>query len=304
MVRYVAGRDIHDFRKKMRVTQKKLAYGICSISTLSRIESGEQMPARKLAEALLTRLGQPPELYDLPLTRDEYLRNILEAKMSRSLSLGTGELTDLLKAYREIPTEPDLLEKQHYLCLKTIDDALHGLPPDKAFASFLETIRISIPGFELTYDLDTYLFSRVEQLCINNMAFSLHDMGNIGETIRCTEFLKAYYERTPMNEYEKGNSLLRTLSTLSDCAGISGDIARALALAEEGIPNCVRYSNLLFFYLNFYNKGFSLASLGRKEEGKEYVSFALDMLRESGSKDLHLYVDDANTLFDNCFTEG
>ena len=51
------GEIIRRRREELGVSQEDLAYGICSVPTLSRVENGERMPTQSHLEAILQRRG-------------------------------------------------------------------------------------------------------------------------------------------------------------------------------------------------------------------------------------------------------
>lgn len=57
MEKYAIGEIIRHLRKEQNLTQEELADGICSSVTISRIESGTQMPSDRIINQLLERLG-------------------------------------------------------------------------------------------------------------------------------------------------------------------------------------------------------------------------------------------------------
>ena len=52
---------IRDARIRNGMTQEALAFGICSVSTLSKIENGRRMPQVRVFEALMDRMGESSE---------------------------------------------------------------------------------------------------------------------------------------------------------------------------------------------------------------------------------------------------
>lgn len=54
---YTLGNIIYDFRTSQNISQNTLCSGLCSKSTLSKIENSEMAPGAHLAQALLQRLG-------------------------------------------------------------------------------------------------------------------------------------------------------------------------------------------------------------------------------------------------------
>ena len=52
------GKLLHSLRKEQGINQKELIRGICSLSTLSRFESGEREPSKVIFDALVSKLGK------------------------------------------------------------------------------------------------------------------------------------------------------------------------------------------------------------------------------------------------------
>ncbi|MBQ8627652.1 MAG: helix-turn-helix transcriptional regulator [Agathobacter sp.] len=81
------GELIKKIRVQQGVTQKQLCDGLCSIQTLSNIESAERMPDVFLVEYLLQRLGVSPDDLEIVLFDNEYceieLRDSIEEKIEQ-----------------------------------------------------------------------------------------------------------------------------------------------------------------------------------------------------------------------------
>ena len=63
MAKYMVGDYIYDLRKLRGYTQEELAEGICTTSTLSKIENGGRTPSPATYEALMQRLGGQTSLF-------------------------------------------------------------------------------------------------------------------------------------------------------------------------------------------------------------------------------------------------
>lgn len=55
----IFGEEIRRVRLERGLTQERLSEGICSPSTLSRIENGSQVPSRRTFQLLMERLDGP-----------------------------------------------------------------------------------------------------------------------------------------------------------------------------------------------------------------------------------------------------
>ena len=80
------GEFIRQRRKELNLSQEDLAYGICEVSTLSRIENGRCTPSRSKINALLQRLGLPEERYYAIVSKNEKEIEALKKKSSPAMS--------------------------------------------------------------------------------------------------------------------------------------------------------------------------------------------------------------------------
>ncbi len=85
MAYYTVGDRIRDMRERQKYSQEELSYGICTPSTLSRIENGLQVPGKKILEGLMQRLGIGDGMDVVYLSREELERYELERRLVRSL---------------------------------------------------------------------------------------------------------------------------------------------------------------------------------------------------------------------------
>lgn len=68
--------NFHSFLNAMRkihnVTLEQLCEGLCSVSMMQRIESGERLPEKQMRDRILSRMGVPLEGYEDYLSAEEY----------------------------------------------------------------------------------------------------------------------------------------------------------------------------------------------------------------------------------------
>ena len=110
---------IYRSRVDRNITQKQLCDGLCSVQTLSKIESGERMPDVFLLEYLLQRLGLSSDDLEIVLFEDEFreieLRDSIEEKIQNR---EFGEATKLI----EILPHPNAsgIRMQYYHQMKAV----------------------------------------------------------------------------------------------------------------------------------------------------------------------------------------
>ena len=98
MPQHFIGGIIKEYREKNDISQKQLCRGLCSISTLCKIEKGDQNPSSfKLLEALAQRAGVSLFMIDIPLTPTEFERTQIMREIASCIASTNFEFKNLLK---------------------------------------------------------------------------------------------------------------------------------------------------------------------------------------------------------------
>lgn len=105
---------IRQRREELGISQTRLCEGLCSCSTMSRIETGEQMPGFRLLMQLLDRLGLPIEFCWSCSNTEEYLTEQIKQRLYRLLELGIlEEDPDWLWILEQLAQHDDLAARQY-----------------------------------------------------------------------------------------------------------------------------------------------------------------------------------------------
>ena len=146
---YFIGEILKEYRTRFEISQEDLSFGFCAVSTLSRIENGTQIPGRKLAEALFSKMGMKTPSSATPMSRLDFKRENLEHKIIDSIANGNFDVFATLEEYKTCGKTLDPLEKQFYIFYNAIaEDALNH-NAQKALKEYLEAINLSIKNFSL-----------------------------------------------------------------------------------------------------------------------------------------------------------
>ena len=94
------GDILKEARVRLHISQEELSFDLCSVPTLSRIESGKQVPGRKLVEALFSKMGMAVPAASVPMTKLDLLRGRLEYQINDIVATGSYEIAALLEQYR------------------------------------------------------------------------------------------------------------------------------------------------------------------------------------------------------------
>lgn len=110
---------IRGARIKNGMTQETLAFGICSVSTLSKIENGRRMPQMEIFEALMDRMGEPSQRCLVYAGEHELQKRKLQERMTLAMLLKDYAVleTELKKYERLVPKRKQMDEQ--WVCLGT-----------------------------------------------------------------------------------------------------------------------------------------------------------------------------------------
>lgn len=185
------GSTIRLLRKERHLTQEELAEGICSPVTVSRIETGRQMPTKAVLDGLLSRLGASTyQLCDVYYKNERDSEFARAAKHTRAL-LHRGrpdearELLDSMdESSRERPSYRQLYLMLNASTLITID----GSELSRALDLLDQAIRLTKPTLRLD-DFRHTLLSPTEAECIGLMVPTLCYLGRHADASRLGEEL-------------------------------------------------------------------------------------------------------------------
>lgn len=156
------GTAIQYFRELYDISQSKLCKGLCSASTLSRIEAGERDADALLLETLLERIGKTPNQFELILTDFDY-----DAYLCRKEICKRIEDKDIDEAYRLINEYNKMTEgkvsthKQFIMVRQAHLNELEGGKSEKTIDLLMEAITYTVPDFN-TSAINEYFLSESE----------------------------------------------------------------------------------------------------------------------------------------------
>ena len=110
---YEIGAVVRSARKKHGMTQEDLAFGICAVSTLSKIERGICNPKIATFEALMERMGELSGRCILLVGAQELQRQRIQEEIALAIRLGDRiHLVQQLELYRKLSGDNNRQEQQ------------------------------------------------------------------------------------------------------------------------------------------------------------------------------------------------
>lgn len=270
MVFYRLGDVIRELRDRLHMTQEELAAGICSVSSIAKIEKGRQMPSGHVAEAIFRRLkdagcfftgfSQPEEL----LAMKSWERVLTLAKEERKSG--------------------SLFEEQFYAYVLVADRMGNGTDHAVLLLELMEILVMSMPLEELydeTARRRTYTY--LELYILNSIAVQFYHMESF-ETAnrileRVYEYLQEWYAGGGIGTY----LLPVVCNNLAAVKMSSGLTHPARLLCDAGIRCCLNTGLLVplpTLYGNLSNVLFELRETADAQKAYSRMNVLRGILAE------------------------
>lgn len=246
------GDVIRQKREALGLTQADLADGICSVVSISRIESGIQSPKLPLLRAILGRLDLPENRYFLWAFNAEQHTEFLLKRMDALVAQYEKNSTDENRIRKEVSQIVEELEadtvhfdvftQQRIACARLILGE-EGRPytPLEEREKLFNVIRMTCPKFDM-HDIAKGRYSTFEIKMLNH--FGITYLLEPNRTEAAPFFQKLYtYVKKNFQEIPIAKSYLcPVISNYVRALMLEEQYAQAICFAEEGRRLCLENS--------------------------------------------------------------
>ena len=178
MKEVIFGEEIRRVRLERGLTQERLSEGICSPSTLSRIENGSQVPSRRTFQLLMERLDGPDYSYAHFLSPIEYQRERIKEEIIEAIEYRqVDRMKDLLGEMEDLLEGGDRKLTQFFEMSKLVCYEMCGASRQNYVDRCLQILEMGRPGWREDTDLriawgrlDVMRGDWVEMWILNNLA--------------------------------------------------------------------------------------------------------------------------------------
>ena len=270
MVYYRLGDVIRELRDRLHMTQEELAAGICSVSSIAKIEKGSQMPSGRVAEALLRRLKDSGCFF----TGFAQTEELIELR-------NWGRVLELAKEERK---RGSLFEEQFYDYVLVIDRMKDGTDHAVLLLELMKILVMSMPLEEL-YDESaarrTYTY--LELYILNSIAVQFYHMESFEPANRILERVYTYLKKWH-TDGEIGRYLLPAVcNNLAAVKLSAGLVYPARIFCDAGISSCLSAGLLIplpSLYGNLSNVLFALHETSDAQQAYSRMSVLREILAE------------------------
>ena len=273
---YKIGYIIKQRREELHYTQEELAEGICSVTTLSRIENGERLPSKDNFEMLFQRLGISDTILFESVDENTLYLHELKFKIRQAvINYRYAEAQELIRDYAAKTDMGSPVERQFVLINSTLANK-KDYSPEERLSRFEEAILLTCPKYTDGYI--PRLLTYEEIIILNNIAGCYHDKKEYKKAIRILSALKLHYDNNAVNREENLRTQTMVLYNLSKCLGLDGQYSECIEICDLGIRiaretgRCGALPGIL------YNRAWSLSKRmqpGDMEQSEEAIKQAL-----------------------------
>ncbi len=271
------GLYIKQVRAHERVTQEQLCNGLCSRTTLSKIESGTREAGKLLTDTFLQRLGKPVERFERILGWEEFERWKLRQEISRFLRQGDADAAkEPIEAY--LSGTRDKLEQQFAMAAELNRQALLGAAPETLRRLAEKALRLTMPDYG-SAPLGKHLFSQIEGCLI----LALLELKEQSEGMTSVENdYRTLLDILYAPRYERREQIY--LSPYVACHVIesgwhNGDHVSALDICERALADLTAEKRLFAYDKLLAWKHKLLAAMGRPDRMSEMLLEQLGLMQ-------------------------
>lgn len=246
MEKYFIGEIIRQKRTELGLKQCQLCEGICEPTTMSRIESGKQMPGLNTLKNLLQRLGLSDERYYALVSKNEMQiadlqTEIVSANVFKDPQRGLPKIAEL----EELADPDDHLLHQFILRSKASlgkreDGQIVAYSLDEKLDMLFKAIRLTVPNFDIDA-IEEGLYSIDEVKVINHIATVYSDLKQHEKAIRIYDQLLQYINKHFQNILQSGGLLPLVAFNYARELDLIGRYTDAIEIAETGWKACTQY---------------------------------------------------------------
>lgn len=269
------GAVISYYRETHQISQIKLCKGLCSIATLSRLESGERDVDSLLLETLLERLGKASNHFELILTDFDYetfqMREEIKDLIENKHLIKASKMLDIYESKFNLMSS---VHKQFVVGHRGLLNELKGGKVEDTIDILMEAISYTIPRFK-TNRINEYYYSNMELNIIIKLIeqYIINGSKNSANTIltQVLEYLDTF------SSMER-NNLLYPKVVIMKCKLLmdEGQYSHVIELCKKGLVKKFGCKKLDFLGDLYYLKAKATELLQKKEHGKDRRKECLD----------------------------
>lgn len=289
------GEIIKELREEKNISQDVLCKGLCSPSTLAKIENGERMPEILLVDSLLTRLGKSPERLEVITSYYNYCKmelsdDIIDDLRRSDYDKAVSKLAKYKKEYGDNGMDGMFIQRMKAIL------SYQKQEYKEAEEQLIKVIYLTLPDFDIDhikpYTMATYEVENLLMYCD-----ILIQTGRVQEAAHWLEKIVQYIEECITDADERSKVFPKALCLWAVIALKEEKYEKAIELSERAVQNLIEQFSACFVtpnlrvmlkaaeklkdeerinYCNLHIKNFTetYALMGQKEESIDAIYYS------------------------------
>jgi transcriptional regulator with XRE-family HTH domain len=241
MGRYRLGDIVRMSRKSLSITQEQLSEDICSVETLSRLETGRQNPSRDVYELLMERMGRVRDrAYSMLSVSDFKVLNKMRQFEVCIQAYDYHRAEYILEDIKKMLGGSNL-DKQFVIraeCL--VSYRLKRISTDEFLEELQKAIRITIPRYG-EISLSNWPLTYNEGTLLLNISTAYLEKEDYQKGIEILEEMYSALKKSYMDDEQRAIMQVVVLYSISKLYGLIGIHQKAIDTATDGIEICKEF---------------------------------------------------------------
>lgn len=241
MGRYRLGDIVRMTRRSLSITQEQLSEDICSVETLSRIETGRQNPSRDVYELLMERMGRIRDRAYSMLSVSDY--KVLEKMRQFEGCIHTYDYHRaeyILEDIRGMLGGTNLDRQFIIRAESLVKYRLKKIDTDEFLEELHKAISITIPRYG-EISLANWPLTYNEATLLLNISTAYSEKEEYKKGIDILEEVNSALKQSYLEEEQRLNMQVTILFSVSKLYGLIGENLKAIETASEGIAISKEY---------------------------------------------------------------
>lgn len=238
---YGMGDAIREMRIRLGYTQEELAFGICTTSTLSKIENGKTAISKHIFEAIYSRMPGIDHVwisYDTKteMQRSKLCKQILLYLIQRRMD----EAKIAIERYHRIRDKKSPFCGQFELYVQAVYLAMSDGSWQEILHKLKQALSLTMPCYEkrLREQKKTILLSYGELHILSNIGIAYAKRKEIDRSLRILCFLKDYLENQNLDLSEVMAIYPMIVGNLAWVLAVQGRFEEAVKQCDSGVKIC------------------------------------------------------------------
>lgn len=296
MAIFAMGEVLKRSRKAKGITQEELAYGICTPSGLSKIENGTREPSHARFVALMQRMGQWDDSYDLFVGEKYYEIAELQNEIRNCIVHREFiQAEQLLDRYEEMIGQETTEEVyKQFLMLERLICEDKGVIKKEHIRDLQQILQITVPKYG-EKELRELLLDHQEIMIINNIAIAYAENDMRSQAIDMLQELDEFLREKFMDCRERMYLRAPILLNLIKYLGLEGRFQEGIRLADMAIQEMTAYGKTLFIPEIHFDIAWMLMQVDRKKYREQIMD---EFLQSCYGRLSHRQYASARTVLD------